>query len=113
MTHVLCRWADLDRTGAKEVTLDDAGVPLPVFVVRRGDGALGYVNSCPHVRLPLNWQDDVFFDVTRTYLLCANHGALFDVDTGRCVRGPCKGKFLRPFPVERQGEDIVARDWPL
>ena len=103
----LCRLSDLDTTGGKEIVLDRGGARLSVFVVRHGEMVLGYVNSCPHARLPLNWREDIFFDLTRTYLLCANHGAYFDVASGKCVRGPCKGQSLTPFPVCIDGEDIV------
>jgi nitrite reductase/ring-hydroxylating ferredoxin subunit len=108
MSRRLCSLADLDATGAKEIVLDDGGVRLPVFVVRHGDAVLGYVNSCPHARLPLNWRDDVFFDVTRSYLLCANHGAHFDIDSGDCIRGPCKGKSLTRYPVRVVDGEVFA-----
>ncbi|MDX2143803.1 MAG: Rieske (2Fe-2S) protein [Rhodospirillaceae bacterium] len=108
MKHVLCRLADLDATGAKEIVREEQGERLSVFVVKHGAGVIGYVNSCPHARLPLNWRDDHFFDVTKHYILCANHSATFDIATGQCVRGPCKGQALRPYRVAIEGEAIVA-----
>jgi nitrite reductase/ring-hydroxylating ferredoxin subunit len=110
MADILCRLSDLDATGAKEIILDDAGVRLAVFVVNVGGRILGYVNSCPHVRLPLNWKEDSFFDISRSFLFCANHGAHFDAMTGLCIRGPCKGQSLRPFPVRVEGENILSAD---
>jgi nitrite reductase/ring-hydroxylating ferredoxin subunit len=104
----LCSLDDLDATGAKEVVLNDAGVRFPVFVIKWQGGLRGYVNSCPHVRLPLNWREDIFFDISGSYLFCANHGAHFDAGTGACLRGPCKGKSLTPFRVRVEGADIVA-----
>jgi nitrite reductase/ring-hydroxylating ferredoxin subunit len=101
MTRVLCTLADLDATGAKEfVYTDDDGARVSVFVVRYDGHIFGYLNSCPHARLPLNFRDDQFFDVTGQYILCANHAAYFDVKTGQCVRGPCKGKALQEFTVK-------------
>lgn len=99
MTRVLCHVADLEATGAKEIIFDDEGARTSVFVVKHGGRVLGYVNSCPHARLPLNFRDDHFFDTTGLYLLCANHSAYFDIASGQCVRGPCKGKTLTAFPV--------------
>ena len=104
----LCRLADLDATGGKDVALDDVGVRLPLFVVRWRGAVHGYVNSCPHARLPLNWKDDSFFDLSHTYLLCANHGAFFDVATGACMRGPCKGQSLRRIAVRIDGDAIMT-----
>lgn len=104
----LCRLADLDATGGKDVVIDDAGVRLGLFVVRWRGAVHGYVNSCPHARLPLNWKDDSFFDLSRNYLLCANHGAFFDVATGACVRGPCKGQSLRRISIRIEGDAIMT-----
>jgi nitrite reductase/ring-hydroxylating ferredoxin subunit len=106
----LCRLEDLSATGAKEIILDKDGARFPVFVVKYGLHIFGYVNSCPHARLPLNWRDDVFLDVSGTYLFCANHGAHFDVSTGKCIRGPCKGQSLAPFPVYLDGDAILAAE---
>jgi nitrite reductase/ring-hydroxylating ferredoxin subunit len=101
MTRVLCQLADLEATGAKEIIFnDDDGARISVFVARYGGKIVGFVNSCPHARLPLNFRDDQFFDVTGHYILCANHAAYFDVYTGQCVRGPCKGKSLQQFTVK-------------
>jgi nitrite reductase/ring-hydroxylating ferredoxin subunit len=107
MTRVLCRLADLEATGAKEIIRDIAGERLSVFVLRHGARVLAYVNSCPHARLPLNWRDDRFFDVSGQYILCANHAATFDIATGQCVRGPCKGQALAAYPVEIDGDSVV------
>jgi nitrite reductase/ring-hydroxylating ferredoxin subunit len=107
MTRILCRLADLEATGAKEIIRDLDGERLSVFVVRHGGQVLGYVNSCPHARLPLNWREDHFFDVTGQYLLCANHSAYFDIATGQCVRGPCKGKSLTAYAVDIDGDNVI------
>jgi nitrite reductase/ring-hydroxylating ferredoxin subunit len=108
MTQLLCRLTDLDATGGKEIVLNHDGERISVFVVKHGTGVVGYVNSCPHARLPLNWRDDHFFDITGLYLFCANHSAAFDVQTGQCVRGPCKGQSLTPYPVALVGPNIIA-----
>jgi len=107
-SQVLCRREDLDATGAKEIVLDRDGARLPVFVLKFGERILGYVNSCPHARLPLNFKDDGFFDISGTYVFCANHGAHFDPASGKCIRGPCKGQSLTPFPIRIEGDVIFA-----
>jgi len=108
MPRVLCALADLDATGGKELVLEENGQRRPVFVIRRGDAVYGYVNSCPHARLPLNIRDDAFFDLSGSYILCANHGAYFDIATGLCTRGPCVGKSLAVFPVRVENGDIIT-----
>ena len=110
MKRVLCASAELDATNAKEIIFDTDGQRLSVFVVKHQGNVVGYVNSCPHARLPLNWRDDQFFDVTGQYIYCANHGADFDIASGQCLRGPCKGKSLTSYPIVVDGLNIVAKE---
>ncbi|MGE4063840.1 MAG: Rieske (2Fe-2S) protein [Rhodospirillaceae bacterium] len=110
MTTFLCRLADLEATGAKELVIEDAGIRHRIFVVRHEAGAAAYFNACPHARLPLNAAPDVFVDFSGSFLFCANHGAHFEVATGRCIRGPCKGESLRPLPVRIDGGNVVCTD---
>ena len=35
------------------------------------------------------------------------HGALFEIDTGRCVAGPCTGQSLKPVNVYVDGGVVV------
>ena len=58
-----------------------------------------YVNTCPHRRLPLDRAGRFFFTEDGTRLVCANHGAKFDPQSGECVAGPCNGKFLQRIPA--------------
>lgn len=106
----LCALAELNTTGAKEIVLTRDGGRYPVFVVKTTDGVRAYENSCPHARLPLNARPDGFFDVTRSFLFCANHGAHFNPVTGECLRGPCKGEWLKAFPIAVAGDMVVIDD---
>ncbi|HCJ29681.1 MAG TPA: MFS transporter [Pseudomonas sp.] len=71
----------------------------------RKDGTLHvYENSCPHRGVPLEWLADQFLDSSGSLIQCATHGALFLIDSGECVAGPCAGQTLRALPyVERDG----------
>jgi len=103
----LCALADIENPGAKGFTVEQDGARLRIFVVRRDDEVFGYVNSCPHVGAPLNQEEDKFLDIFKTGILCANHFALFDIESGGCVRGPCQGRGLTPFPVAVHGGQVV------
>ena len=69
------------------------------FVVRRGSDVFGYVDRCPHMGLPLAQVLDDYLTPMGDRLVCSWHGALFEVDSGRCVGGPCSGSRLTPWPV--------------
>ena len=97
----ICALAELAATGAKEF---EFGTPRQFWgmVVRVGEGGgvRAYINSCPHVGLPLNLSGDHFFDTDGKLLLCQMHGACFRPEDGVCVSGPCEGESLKPLAVE-------------
>jgi nitrite reductase/ring-hydroxylating ferredoxin subunit len=104
--RLICASEDLLEKGAGiGFLLSDAGNTQQSGFVIRYDGAVhGYVNRCAHVPITLDWQEGDFFDLSRHFLICSAHGAQYQPETGRCVLGPCKGKFLQKLNVvERDG----------
>lgn len=77
-----------------------AGPDGELVLIRRGREVLAYRNSCPHLGIELNFQPDVFLDAEGRYIQCANHGALFQIEDGLCVFGPCHGESLKAQPVQ-------------
>lgn len=104
-----CALADIPDPGSKgpfNAVLD--GHDVAVFVVRRGQRVWGWINSCPHVRAPLEAEPDRFLDLTGHFILCAMHGAQFHMDSGRCVLGPCKGRGLTAYEVHIRNGYVVS-----
>jgi len=93
---VLCALTDLDDPGSKGFKV---GRRPRLFVVRRGDDVFGYINLCPHQGTPLDWKPDAFLTVEEDAIMCATHGALFNIEDGVCTWGPCQGMKLAPVPV--------------
>jgi len=83
------------------------GEPVAILVVRRGALVAAYRNDCPHRGLPLDFMPGRFLDRDRQHILCINHGALFRMEDGLCVAGPCITARLRPVPVEVVEGDVV------
>ncbi|MCD6060144.1 MAG: (2Fe-2S)-binding protein [Moraxellaceae bacterium] len=82
---------------------DAIGVQTPggeVVVVRQGRELHAYRNMCPHLGIELNFMPDVFLDTEHRYIQCANHGALFQIEDGLCVFGPCQGEALVRLDVQ-------------
>lgn len=102
---VVCAADRIEPGDAKAFSLsrrDENGEsrPFPIVVVRwHADDYYGYVNACPHESIWLNFGAGEFFSPDRAFLKCGRHGATFEVDTGLCVEGPCKGKSLEPLPL--------------
>ena len=78
------------------------------FVVRRGEAAWGYVDRCPHAGVPLAKQLDEYLTPKGDLIACSWHGALFRVEDGLCVGGPCAGARLTPWPVAVVGGELVT-----
>ena len=92
--------AELDDPGCREFTIGDGDWPFMGFAVRQGDDVYAYQNYCMHVGHPLNWAPDSFLTKDRSAIICASHGALYDIRSGECFAGPCPGKSLRRVDVE-------------
>lgn len=99
MTTPLCRLDDLADPGSAGFAVERDGERQLLLVVRRGGEVFGYRNNCPHLGAPLDWQPGRFLDAERRHILCANHGALFRIEDGLCLSGPCAGKMLAAVPL--------------
>ena len=105
--RILCRLDEIADGGARGFA-PPAGGFTGMFAVRRGAAAFVYVNSCPHIGVPLDWAPDRFLTGDGQHIVCATHGAEFDIATGLCLRGPCLGDRLEAVPVEiRDGAIMV------
>lgn len=78
------------------------------FVVRRHDAVFGYVDRCPHMGLPLARTLDEYLTPAGDFVACGWHAALFEIETGTCVGGPCNGAGLTPWPVHVPDGSIVT-----
>ena len=109
MTVVLCPVAALGDTGAKGITLEGPDGRREIFVVRRLGHVFAYENACPHIGTPLDFMPDRFLTGDGRHLLCSTHGALFEIATGLCIHGPCRGESLTPVPVAvRDGQVVLT-----
>lgn len=95
----LCRPEEIADGTARGFVLGQRAARQEVLVHRHGQDLRAYVNACPHVGTPLDWQPDRFMSPDGRHLQCATHGALFRVEDGLCVAGPCRGRRLTPVAV--------------
>lgn len=96
----LCTLDSLADPGARNFVLQIRDAYFHGFVVRKGDQVYGYVDRCPHAGLPLAQELDKYLTGRGDLILCSWHGALFEIDDGLCVGGPCGGQKLRSWPVK-------------
>jgi nitrite reductase/ring-hydroxylating ferredoxin subunit len=91
--------ADIPDGKARNFVLQMRAGRFHGFVVRRGDTVVGYVDRCPHAGVPLARNLDEYLSPAGDLIACSWHGALFQIDDGRCVGGPCVGQHLTAWPV--------------
>src|SRR5690606_33284923 len=77
-----------------------------LLAVRREGRAYLYRNRCPHRGISLEWQPDRFLDPSGSLIQCATHGALFLIETGECVAGPCAGEQLQSIECVETGNSL-------
>lgn len=100
----LCKIQDIPTNSGKGFLLNNN----KIFVVSKNNAFYGYVNNCPHANIPLDWDNDNFLDADHDLIQCSTHGALFLIESGECVSGPCSGQSLQPIKLHLEQDAIVV-----
>ena len=90
-----------------EATLDGDAESLILY--REGDVVRAWLNVCPHAGRRLDWAPGRFLKDKNGHLICAVHGATFELQEGVCIAGPCKGAALRAIDVDVRDGAVVLR----
>ena len=99
----------IEDGGFAEVEALVGGDAESLIVHRVGANARAWLNVCPHAGRRLDWAPGQFLKSKDGHLVCAAHGASFELVRGDCVAGPCRGDSLRRVAVEiRDGEVWLA-----
>lgn len=70
-----------------------------IFITQRDGCFYAYQNLCPHLQVELEFLENQFLDRDQAYIECSTHGALFTVETGECISGPCQGQALEKVDI--------------
>ena len=70
-----------------------------LILYRDGDLVRAWLNVCPHAGRRLDWAPGQFLMSRDGLLVCAVHGASFELQAGECVAGPCRAQSLHAVPV--------------
>ncbi len=95
----ICKISDLGENQSVKFKIPLEKFDREGLAVNRGGTFFAYYNECPHIGLPLDWDDNDFFSLDMTSLVCKNHGAFFTPESGECTAGPCRDKGLKPIAV--------------
>ena len=97
----LCSLNDIEEGHSIEMIIQER----PLFAVRKADTIYAYWNICPHRGSPLNWSPNQFLTFDNQAIQCAFHGALFEIDSGLCILGPCSGDHLQAIELNWDGHN--------
>jgi len=92
---MLCHIDDIEEEAAKGFHIS---AERQVFAIKKEGQISLFENRCPHLGIPLEMLPDQFLDSEKCYIQCSTHGALFEIDSGLCVAGPCHGASLTHVP---------------
>ena len=99
-----------DLIDNKAIVRTEKNKYLPGLIIFKNKDIIKiWINDCPHANLSL----DLIKGKVQSSdgkLLCANHGAKFDPETGICIKGPCKKKHLTNFPFSIENNNLIARN---
>lgn len=80
-----------------------------VLLVRRGALVYAYKDLCPHYGdTPMAWRRHAYLNADSSHIVCAAHGALFEIADGACIRGPCLGEALTAVPITISPEGDIT-----
>lgn len=96
---VLATVEQIEDGGFYEVEAVLDGDAESLILHRDGDAIRAWLNVCPHAGRRLDWAPGRFLKSKTGHLVCAVHGATFELQAGECVAGPCRGASLRAVAV--------------
>ncbi|RKZ84435.1 MAG: Rieske (2Fe-2S) protein [Gammaproteobacteria bacterium] len=103
--HFLCFKQDIPNYQARGFNIEINQDKIELLLVRQNARVQAYKNHCPHLGIPLNWQPDEFMSLEGSHIQCSTHGALFSLEDGHCIAGPCTGQNLTTLALERRDDN--------
>lgn len=82
------------------------GENLEGFLIRHQGKVYAYMNLCPHAYEPIIYGSQCAFNSDKRYIVCREHFAMFNPETGVCVSGPCPIADLIKIEVQ-EAEGII------
>jgi nitrite reductase/ring-hydroxylating ferredoxin subunit len=105
----LCRASELPEGRSRG--FDPTGTGRDTLFVVRRNGLHAYRNACPHwAETSMAWRKDAFLNADATRIVCAAHGAQFEIETGVCTLGPCIGQALTPVSLTTGDDGMLLVD---
>lgn len=107
---VLARVDALPDPGAVVVVPHPDEPFVSILITRKGETIAAFRNKCPHAGYPLQRSNGEVMVQQGRFMVCAAHGASFELESGECAGGPCNnGDALERIAIViREGNVCVA-----
>ncbi len=79
-------------------------------VIKKGNHYFAYENRCCHLPVTLDLLDNDFLNEEGDAIQCHMHGAVYEMETGHCIAGPCLDAFLNKLQVIEEGEYLCVME---
>ncbi len=91
----VCPEADLPPGKTVKFVYKVDGIAYEGFAANFKGNLVAYENTCQHIPIPLDYDDNRFFTPDGDNFICATHGAIYHPGNGHCLAGPCAGARLK------------------
>ena len=108
MEYALCKTSAVSNNKSLKLIIHHTAL----VILQHDNTYHGFINSCPHMKIPLDWDNNQFFDTDHDLIQCSTHRALFLISTGECIYGPCLGQHLTKIQLSIRDESIYWTDPP-
>ena len=98
--------SSLPDSGLVAVDAEIDGETTSIIVDCGRNPLQAWLNCCPHQGRRLDYVPGKFL-IHKEQLVCAAHGATFDLKEGLCVGGPCRGEHLTSVRVVEDSEGAL------
>jgi len=103
---------DVPADGSYLFRITDDGEEREAILVRLADGVAAWLNYCQHyTHIKLDKGGGA--PIRDGEIVCRNHGAMFEVDSGLCTFGPCEGAYLESVEVAVEDGAVYLVDEAL
>lgn len=82
---------------------------LEAILVRTPEGVACWLNYCQHLT-HVSLDNGSGAEIRGNEIVCLNHGAHFEADTGLCTYGPCEGAYLNAVDVTVDDGGVYLSD---
>lgn len=105
----ICTTEDVPKSKIICVRENSSKTDQEAIIINHGGDYYCWLNYCQHITT-VHLDKGPGITDRNGEIICTNHGAMFDKETGHCTFGPCKGAYLSAIEIEIIDDEIYLTD---